>query len=126
MSPLPVTTSRFVAALAAIVTATATYFAAVYAEDQALAAFIGAIGVAIAGALIPAAAAPIGTVDALPGVRQERQEQEGPAPVVVSDSVVAPEPTPAPPAPPRRPTTTRTKPKPKPPVRQPHEGHEGR
>lgn len=60
-----VTTSRFTAALATLITAVATFVVARYfADDPTTAAVIGAVATVIAGLFVPAAAAPVGTVDA--------------------------------------------------------------
>lgn len=63
---MPVSTNRFLSALATVVSATATYvIAAFLVDNQAAAAVVAAIASAITGLLVPAAAAPVGTVDAL-------------------------------------------------------------
>lgn len=60
-----VTTNRFTSALATIISAVAAWLVATYfVDNQAGAALVGVIASTVTGLLIPAAAAPVGTIDA--------------------------------------------------------------
>jgi hypothetical protein len=72
---MKVTTSRFYSALAAVVVLVGGYVASRFTSDPELLRLILGITAILEGLLIPAAAAPIGTVDALDGTSRETKSQ---------------------------------------------------